>query len=109
MDLSGGTKLVPFGDFETRISVDMVRYLRESGYSNWRYIGATQWFNHVERQEQTEYKFQLTPQLYAPAYPFRLEDIASEEDANYQELMIFEQLPHEKVYLEDKQIILEVV
>ena len=83
MDLSGGTKLVPFGDFETRISVDMVRYLRESGYSNWRYIGATQWFNHVERQEQTEYKFQLTPQLYAPAYPFRLEDIASEEDANY--------------------------
>ena len=73
MDLSGGTKLVPFGDFETRMSVDMVEYLNESGYPNWKYIGVTQWYNHVYNYAQTEYKFQMIPRLYAPAHPFRLD------------------------------------
>ena len=75
MDLSGGTKLVPFGDFETRISVDMIRYLNESGYTNWKHIGVTQWYNHFYDYAQYEYKFQLLPRLYAPAMPFKLDII----------------------------------
>ena len=73
MDLSGGTKLIPFGDFEMRISVDTIRYLNESGYPNWKRIGVTQWYNHFLNWAQTEYKFQLLPRLYSPALPFRLE------------------------------------
>ena len=73
MDLSGGTKLVPFGDFKTRMSVDMIKYLDESGYTNWKYIGVTQWYSHIYNYAQTEHKFQLIPLLYAPAHPFRLD------------------------------------
>ena len=79
MDLSGGTKLIPFGDFETRISVDMKRYLSECGITNWQHIGATQWYNHAKNYRETVYKFLMTPELYAPAYPFRLESIVSKE------------------------------
>ena len=82
MDLSGGTKLVPFGDFKTRMSVDIIQYLNESGYTNWKYIGVTQWYSHTENYRQNEYKFQLTPRLYAPAYPFRLEPIDTTEIGN---------------------------
>ena len=73
MDLSGGTKLVPFGDFKTRMSVDMIEYLNESGYQNWKYIGVTQWYSHVNNYAQTEHNFQLIPRLYAPARPFRMD------------------------------------
>ena len=79
MDLSGGTKLITFGDFKTRISVDMKRYLRVCGYNNWQSVGVTQSYNHAKDDWQTEYKFQMTPKLYAPAYPFRLESIVSKE------------------------------
>ena len=82
-DLSSGTKMVPFGDFKTRISVDMTQYLDDYddyGSTNWRHIGVTQSYNHVYDKHQPEYKFQLTPRLYAPAYPFRLESIFQNED-----------------------------
>ena len=79
-DLSTGTKMVPFGDFQTRISVDMTHYLDDIPYTNWRHIGVTQWYNHVNNYLQTEYEFQLTPELYAPAYPFRLESIFQKEN-----------------------------
>ena len=84
-DLFSGTIMVPFGDFKTRISVDIPQYLYyydDYGCKNWKYIGVTQSYNHVYDYRQPEYKFQLTPRLYAPAYPFRLEPIATTEVGN---------------------------
>ena len=73
LDLSGGTKLTPFGDFEMRVSVDIIRYLEESGYENWRNIGVTQWYNHLDNYRVRTYNFQIIPRLYAPALPFYLD------------------------------------
>ena len=79
-DLSSGTKMVPFGDFKTRISIDMGQYLDDYPFPNWRHIGVNQYYNHVKNYIQPEYEFLLTPRLYAPAYPFRLESIFQKED-----------------------------
>ena len=56
-DLSSGTIMVPFGDFKTRISVDMTQYLDDYddyGSTNWRHIGVTQNYNHLYNKHQPE-------------------------------------------------------
>lgn len=73
LDLSGGTQLIPFADFKMRVSVDIIRYLDETGYKNWRNTGLTPWYNHFGNYMSETHKFQLIPRLYAPALPFRLD------------------------------------
>ena len=73
IDLSGGTQLIPFADFKMRVSVDIIRYLDDTGYNGWRNIGVTQWYNHFENRRAKTYKFQILPRLYAPALPFRMD------------------------------------
>ena len=92
-DLSTGTKMVPFGDFKTRISVDMTQYLDDCKYTNWRHSGATQRYNHVKHHRRPVHKFQLTQQLYAPAYPFRLESIFQKEDEVRTQPLVTENAP----------------
>ena len=70
LDLSGGTKLVPFGNFEMRVSVDIERYLAEA-FNNWRYVGVTQWYNHFGNHRAKEVSFGMVPRLAAPALPFK--------------------------------------
>ena len=74
LDLSGGTILIPFADFEMRVSVDITRYLEATGYKNWQNVGVTQWYNHVGNYQTKEYKFLIPPRLYAPALPFGFDD-----------------------------------
>ena len=66
LDLSGGTKLTPFGDFQMRISLDILRYL-DFYYKTWRYVGVTPWYNHWYGGMVKMVKFEMIPRLYAPA------------------------------------------
>ena len=69
LDLSGGTMLTKFGNFEMRISLDILRHL-DAYYGNWRYVGVTQWYGHYRVGKRREVEFKMTPALYAPASPF---------------------------------------
>ena len=69
LDRSGGTMLTPYGDFEMRISTDIIRYL-DSCFKNWRYVGLTQWYNHTANYRMKTVSFEIIPRLYAPALPF---------------------------------------
>ena len=69
LDLSGGTMLTKFGNFEMRISLDILRHL-DAYYGNWRYVGVTQWYGHYRVGKRREVEFKMTPALYAPAFPF---------------------------------------
>ena len=69
LDLSGGTKLTTFGDFEMRVSLDVLRYINDY-YKNWRYVGVTQWYNHMGNYMVKTVPFEMIPRLYAPALPF---------------------------------------
>ena len=69
LDLSGGTMLTTFGNFEMRISLDIIRHL-DAYYGNWRYVGVTQWYGHYRVGKRREVEFKMTPALYAPASPF---------------------------------------
>ena len=68
LDLSGGTMLTKFGNFEMRISLDILRHL-DAYYGNWRYVGVTQWYGHYRVGKRKEVEFKLSPALYAPASP----------------------------------------
>ena len=61
--------LTPYGDFEMRISTDIIRYL-DSCFKNWRYVGLTQWYNHTANYRMKTVSFEIIPRLYAPALPF---------------------------------------
>ena len=69
LDLSGGTMLTAFGNFEMRISLDIIRHL-DAYYGNWRYVGVTQWYGHYRVGKRKEVEFKISPALYAPASPF---------------------------------------
>ena len=69
LDLSGGTMLTTFGNFEMRISLDIIRHL-DAYYGNWRDVGVTQWYGHYRVGKRREVEFRMTPALYAPASPF---------------------------------------
>eukprot|EP00095_Tigriopus_kingsejongensis_P002653 maker-scaffold439_size171548-snap-gene-0.20 protein:Tk02653 transcript:maker-scaffold439_size171548-snap-gene-0.20-mRNA-1 annotation:"PREDICTED: uncharacterized protein RT0683-like" len=60
-----------FGDFGLRCVANPHNYLTRTYGSNWDQVGATQSYNHVQRESTESTEFQLSPDQYLAALPLR--------------------------------------
>ena len=56
-----GTKLVNFGEFEMRVSIDNGKYLEERISSDWRDVGVTPWYDHYTNRPLNIIEFDIIP------------------------------------------------
>ena len=69
-----GTKLVQFGDFKMRISIENENFLNKQYPSNFMNVGVTHVYDHLRQTHFTRPKvtFEIPQTLYPAALPFRL-------------------------------------
>ena len=59
-----GTKLVDFGNYKMRVTIDSKKYLEKRISPNWYQVGVSPWYDHYTNNLMNMWEFELDASLY---------------------------------------------
>ena len=59
-----GTKLVDFGNYKMRVTIDSKKYLEERISPNWYQVGISPWYDHYTNRPLNIWEFDIDASLY---------------------------------------------